>query len=267
MASKPTDDGPKGPKANGDAANAVSGLEEGSGTHEAPGTSDIAGNQAMSTSTAHQTTGPTLAFSVNRHRAELREATDKELLWALKNDDEVALDELIERKTGPLVSTVNRILNDTEEARDIVQITFFRLWEHRDRFDDRWSPNTWIYRIATNLAIDQLRSRQSKQKNTDPVRLHIQTGFEDRARRDRARLHEREIMDIFQELSADLTEKQRMVFLLREVEGMASKQVAEIVGCRESTVRNHLFNARKLLRQKLIEKYPEYAGGRRGEVS
>lgn len=226
---------------------------------------DAPKERTMSTSTAQQITGPTLAFSVNRHRAELREASDKELLFALKNDDEVALDELIERKTGPLVSTVNRILNDTEEARDIVQITFFRLWEHRQRFDDRWSPNTWIYRIATNLAIDQLRSRQSKQKNNEPVRLHIQTGFEDRARRDRARLHEREIMDIFHELATDLTEKQRMVFLLREVEGLASKEVSEIVGCRESTVRNHLFNARKQLREKLLERYPEYARGRRAE--
>lgn len=216
----------------------------------------------MPTSNAQRTTGPTLAYSVNRHRAELKEATDKELLLALMKDDESALDEIIERKTGPLITAVNRILNDKEEARDIVQITFFRLWENRLKFDDRWSPNTWIYRIATNLAIDQLRSRQSKQKNTEPVKLHIQSGFEDRARRDKARLHEREIMSIFQELATDLTEKQRMVFLLREVEGLPSKEVSEIVGCRESTVRNHLFNARKLLRKKLVEKYPEYARGR-----
>ena len=223
-------------------------------------------SQTMSTSAAQQPTGPTLAFSVNRHRAELREATDKQLLLALKSDDESALDEIIERKTGPLVAAVNRILNDVEEARDIVQITFFRLWENRQKFDDRWSPNTWIYRIATNLAIDQLRSRQSKLKNTEPVKLHIQSSFEDRARRDRAKLHEREIMGIFQELATELTEKQRMVFLLREVEGLASKEVSEIVGCRESTVRNHLFNARKLLRRQLIEKYPEYVGGRRQET-
>ena len=216
----------------------------------------------MPTTSTLRTTGPTLAYSANRHRSELKQATDKDLLLALMQDDEAALDELIERKTGPLITAVNRILNDTEEARDIVQVTFFRLWENRLKFDDRWSPNTWIYRIATNLAIDQLRSRQSKQKNTEPVKLHIQSGFEDRARRDRARLHEGEIMSIFHELATDLTEKQRTVFLLREVEGLPSKEVSEIVGCRESTVRNHLFNARKLLRKRLLEKYPEYARGR-----
>ncbi len=211
-------------------------------------------------------TGPTLAYSRNDLRAQLREATDKELLCALRDGEEMALDELIERKTNPLLKLAFRILGDAEEARDVVQVTFFRLWEKRDRFDQRWSPNTWIYRIATNLAIDQLRSRRSRQKSLEPIRLHLKDSFAARSRHDRARVHENEVMAIFQELAAELTEKQRMVFLLREVEGMASKDVAQIVGCRESTVRNHLFNARKYLRRELLERYPEYAAGRRGRA-
>lgn len=206
--------------------------------------------------------GPTLAYSRSEYQAQIKEATDKELLWAIRHGDERALDELITRKTNPLLKLVYRILNDAEEARDIVQVTFFRLWEKRDRFDDRWSPNTWIYRIATNLAIDQLRSRNSRQKSLEPIRLHLQDSFSSRARRDRASLHEGEVMAIFQELADELTDKQRMVFLLREVEEMPSREVAQIVGCRESTVRNHLFNARKILRRELVARYPEYAAGR-----
>lgn len=203
--------------------------------------------------------GPRLAYSADRHRDALRQATDRELLLALKDEDEQALDELMDRKTGPLIQTVYRILHDREDARDIVQITFVRLWEHRDRYDQKWAPNTWIYRIATNLAIDHLRSRQSKQRQADPLRLHVEDHLATRGRTERARLGEREVMAIFQELSAELTEKQRSVFVLREVEGLASKEVADIVGCRESTVRNHLFNARKTLRQALVDRYPEYA--------
>lgn len=205
------------------------------------------------------TTGPTLAYSRAQRLANLREATDRDLLEALRNDEEMALDILVERKTQALVQVAYRILGDLEEARDIVQVTFFRLWEHRDRFDPRWSPNTWIYRITTNLAIDHLRSRRSKQKSSEPVRLHIQDRADARALHDRASLQEGEVMAIFHELAAELTEKQRMVFLLREVEDLPSKEVAEIVGCRESTVRNHLFNARKILRQALLARYPEYA--------
>ncbi len=201
--------------------------------------------------------GPTLVYSRAR---DLREATDKQLLSALRGGDETALDVLIERKTEALVNLAYRIVNDLEEARDIVQVTFFRLWEKRDRFDERWSPNTWIYRIATNLSIDHLRSRQSRQRGHEPMRLHLQESFDSRARNEQANLlHESEVMAIFHELATGLTEKQRAVFLLREVEGLSSREVGQIVGCRESTVRNHLFNARKYLRRELCERYPEYA--------
>jgi RNA polymerase sigma-70 factor (ECF subfamily) len=210
----------------------------------------------MTATTRHaETSRPTLVYSRAR---ELRQASDKELLWAIRDDDETALDELIERKTEPLLKLACRILNDSEEARDIVQMTFLRLWLHRDRFDERWAPNTWIYRIATNLAIDHLRSRRSRQRTAEPMRLHLEDSFDDRARHQRAQLHEGEVMAIFHELAAELTDKQRMVFLLREVEGLASKEVADIVGCRESTVRNHLFNARKILRREILARYPEY---------
>ena len=121
---------------------------------------------ALRTMTDHEThPGPTLAYSRNHRREEMRQASDRDLLFALREGEEPALDELIDRKTNALVQMVYRMLGDREEARDIVQITFFRLWEHRDRFDQRWSPNTWIYRIATNLAIDHLRSRRSRQRS------------------------------------------------------------------------------------------------------
>lgn len=203
---------------------------------------------------------PHLAYSASEHRQRLAEATDRDLLRRLRaDDDEAALDELIRRKTAPLLQMVYRILGDAEEARDIVQVTFFRMWESRDRFDERWSPNTWIYRIATNLAIDQLRSRQSRQRHQEPYRLHLRDAADSQSRRDLASLGESEVMGIFQELAAELTDKQRTVFLLREIEGLPSKEVAEVAGCRESTVRNHLFNARKILRRALVERYPEYA--------
>jgi len=204
-------------------------------------------------------TMPRLAYSATRRRAEIAELPDRELLVAVRGGDEGALDELIQRKTQPLLQMTYRILGDMEEARDVVQVAFFKVWENRDKFDERWSPNTWIYRIASNLAIDQLRSRKSRERSTEPVRVHLRQVFDNRARRDTARLHQEEVMGIFRDLAADLTEKQRMVFVLRELEGLSSQEVAEIVGCRESTVRNHLFNARKILRRELVRRYPEYA--------
>lgn len=190
------------------------------------------------------------------------DVSDRDVLMAVRDGDEGAFNELISRKTRPLMQLVQRILADTEEARDVVQVTFFKVWENRAKFDLRWSPNTWIYRIASNLAIDHLRSRRSREKSDEPVRLHLRQVADLNADTgDLSRVQQGEVAAIFRELAAELSEKQRMAFLLKEVEGLSSAEVAEVMSCRESTVRNHLFNARRYLRRELTKRYPEYAAG------
>jgi RNA polymerase sigma-70 factor, ECF subfamily len=202
-----------------------------------------------------------LVYSSTRQRPTWAEQPDRELLLAVRDGDEGAPNELIGRKTKPLLQLVQRILGDLEEARDVVQVTFFKVWENRRKFDERWSPNTWIYRIASNLAIDHLRSRKSRERSHEPVKHHLRQVADAGSQRDLARLQHSEVAAIFRELAAGLSEKQRMVFLLREIEGLSSPEVAEVLNCRESTVRNHLFNARKVLRRELLLRYPEYAAG------
>ncbi len=189
------------------------------------------------------------------------DVSDRDLLMGVRGGDEAAFSELIGRKTRPLLQLVQRILGDVEEARDVVQVTFFRVWENRARFDLRWSPNTWIYRIASNLAIDHLRSRRTREKVDEPVRLHLRQVADVNAAGDLDGLQQGEVTAIFRELAAGLSDKQRMAFLLKEVEGLSSTEVAEVMSCRESTVRNHLFNARHYLRRELAKRYPEYAAG------
>ncbi|MGD2113654.1 MAG: RNA polymerase sigma factor [Acidobacteriota bacterium] len=202
---------------------------------------------------------PELVYSETRHRAAWAERSDRELLEGIRDRDESALDELITRKAGPLVQLAYRIVGDREEARDVVQVALFRVWDQIERFDARWSPNTWIYRIVNNLAIDHLRSRRSRERQVEPVRRHLRQVAAGHSHRIPPSLDGSEVAGIFRELAGELTDKQRSVFILRELEGLSSKEVAEVVDCRESTVRNHLFNARKVLRKALLERYPEYA--------
>jgi RNA polymerase sigma-70 factor, ECF subfamily len=204
---------------------------------------------------------PTLVHSQKRERARLAEASDRDLLLELAAGSEPALDELIGRKSAGLLQLAWRVVGDREDARDITQLTFLRAWEHRRRYDPRFSPNTWLYRIATNLGIDLLRSRAARQRLTEPVRSHF-VRLADLKRGGLADLEDREVTRILLELAQQLTERQRAVFVLREIEQVESAEVAEILNCRTSTVRNHLFAARKLLRRKLAERYPEYAGCR-----
>jgi len=206
-----------------------------------------------------------LELVYSRHQAPVptwAEVSDRELLLALRDqNDEAALNELIGRKTKPLIQLVQRILGEVEEARDVVQVTFFKVWENRRKFDDRWSPNTWIYRIASNMAIDQLRTRRSRERSDEPVRQHLRQVADTQIDGDLSNLEQSEVAVIFQDLSTCLSEKQRVIFLLKEVEGLSSQEVAQVLSCRESTVRNHLFNSRKLLRKELFQRYPEYAAG------
>ena len=195
-------------------------------------------------------------------RVPWAEATDRDLLMAVRDGDESALNELVNRKTKPLLQLCQRILGgDLEEARDVVQVTFFKVWENRRKFDTRWAPNTWMYRIASNLAIDHLRSRKTRERSQEPVRQHLLQVADGRAQRDLSRMQQTEIASVFRELSVALSEKQRMVFVLYEIEGLSSAEVAKVIDSRESTVRNHLFNARKILRQEVRRRFPEYAEG------
>ena len=204
---------------------------------------------------------PFLAYSSRHQRKAWREASDRELLKAIQRDDEAAFDQLMTRKVAPLMQLAYRIVGDREEARDIVQLAFLRVWEKRDRFQECWSPNTWLYRITTNLAIDHWRLRQSRERRVEPFRRHL-CGVADRRHRvELSAVQHREVTAILHRLVSCLSERQRLVFVLRGVEGLDSREVADILGCRASTVRNHLFAARKKLRKELQRRYPEYACG------
>jgi RNA polymerase sigma-70 factor (ECF subfamily) len=193
-----------------------------------------------------------------------RTPTDRELLGAIEADDEGAFEELLERKTGPLLALTYRIVGDREEARDLVQLTFLRVWENRHKFDHRFSPNTWLYRIATNLAIDFLRAKKTRIQKLEPVRQHLYRVV-NRPDSNLEEIFRREILDILHDLTSDLTERQKLAFFLSQIEELTSPEVAMVLGCRESTVRNHLFAARKILRCELRHRFPEYAGRWVGE--
>jgi RNA polymerase sigma-70 factor (ECF subfamily) len=184
--------------------------------------------------------------------------TDSELLSATGRGDQQAFAELVERKTGPLLHLAFRIVGDREEAKDLVQLAFLRAWEHRERYDPRWSANTWLYRITTNLGIDYIRAQTTRRSKVEPVRHYLRAvhskpaaGFES--------VMAGETLAILRDLASSLSTRQRKAFWLREVEGLSSKEVSEVLECSESTVRNHLFAARVKLRRELTRRFPEYA--------
>jgi RNA polymerase sigma-70 factor, ECF subfamily len=190
------------------------------------------------------------------------ERDDRELASAALKGEEDAFALLVRRHQAGVRRCASRILGDDEEARDIAQVAFVRAWENLSKYDPSWSFSTWVYRIATNLAIDVLRSRDSRDR-THATHLRLVGDSESpTAPQD---LAEGEVKKIFTELSELLSPAQRAAFVLREVEGLATAEVAQAMGCTEATVRNHVFQARAVLRRELAARYPEYlpqGGGR-----
>lgn len=205
---------------------------------------------------------PRLAYSAREERRRCDQATDRELLAMIANRDDLALDSLMLKKTALLMQIAYRILGDREEARDVVQVTFLRVWEKASRYDPQWHPNTWLYRIVTNLAIDLHRKRMRNNRHQESFRAHYLRLAEDRVGHRPASLEHREIENVLEEILGGLSERQRLVFVLSQQQGLNSKEVGLVLGCRPSTVRNHLLSARRKLRASLHARFPEYAAKR-----
>lgn len=185
-------------------------------------------------------------------------ADERLLALRARGGDGDAFEELVRRRSAGVIGFLKRMLGNAEDARDVAQLTFVRAWENLDRYDSSWAFSTWLYRIAGNLAIDALRSRASRGRaESEGLRL-VRGGRSTEEPEAPASLAREDARRIFEACASALSEKQRLVFVLRELEEVPSSEIARTLGCRESTVRNHLFQARRILREEIRRRFPEY---------
>jgi RNA polymerase sigma factor (sigma-70 family) len=186
-----------------------------------------------------------------------RTMDDRDYVEAAREGDDGAFAALVQRHSGGLHRAVARILADENEAWDVVQMAFVRAWQRLDRYDPQWSFATWLYRIGTNLAIDLLRSRSSRERtHLAGSEHHLRVVGGSPMASDGA--DHREVEWLMNQLVEALTPQQRSAFVLREIEGLETAEVAQALGCSAATVRNHIFQARKTLRTELERRFPEY---------
>jgi len=203
-----------------------------------------------------------LVYSQSRERQVSAELPDRDLAIRARGGEMIAFETLVTRKTTAVVSLARRIVGNTEDARDVAQMVFLRVWNEIHRYDEKYSFNTWLYRIATNLSIDFLRSSRSRER-AHGATLHIVREREESTASEATRnAEDAELARLFETVSSRLSEKQKAAFVLREMQDCETKEIAEILGCGESTVRNHLFNARRILRKEIGRLFPEFLRGR-----
>jgi RNA polymerase sigma-70 factor, ECF subfamily len=184
------------------------------------------------------------------------EPDDRQLVQTIRGGDPDAFETLVRRKTQKVYALCYRIIGNAEDAKDISQLVFIKLWENLEKYDAQYAFDTWLYRMVTNVAIDYIRNRQSRDNAVNSNLRLVKTSFD---AEQGVIIQRKEIETVFNEISAVLSPKQKTIFVMREMEDLPSAEIAKILGCRESTVRNHLFNARKIMQQQLQKRYPEYA--------
>lgn len=189
-----------------------------------------------------------------------------DLIRAAARGDRASFERLVVAKRERVVRTAYQVTGNYEDAQDVAQSVFVKLWKTLDRYDPRRKFDTWLYRVTVNAAIDHLRSGGPRgllqPLPDDPSVL----GGEPSERGVEREVDLRELQRVFLRLAAGLPAKQRAAFVLKEIEGLDTAEVAEILDVRPSTVRNHLLQARRVLRAGIERDYPDLIpGGRPGE--
>ncbi len=183
------------------------------------------------------------------------EQPNLDIILKAKKGDLGAFDRLVRRYQSFVFSLAVRFLCDDDEAQDIVQESFVRVWKHFDRYDPAQKFTTWLYKIATNLCLDRLRAVKRKNLifSSNKLASEIQTMPD---KRDLEQIHSnRELVAIIKKLSGHLPEKQQLVFTLRDLQDLSVEEVVEITGLSRESVKTNLHYARRAIRELLEQQY------------
>jgi RNA polymerase sigma-70 factor (ECF subfamily) len=187
--------------------------------------------------------------------------SDHELVNAVAQGDEAAFQEIVHRYRSQIINFIYRMLNDYDRAVDLSQETFLRIYTSANRYQATYSFSTYIYRIAANLAISELRQRKRRRWISffSPFRSQDDDLDQEMEFPAEAPLPDEIMIDNERRKAVDsaiqsLPEKYRLTLVLRDVEGLSYEQIVEVTGLSEGTVKSRINRARNILKDKL-QKY------------
>ena len=179
------------------------------------------------------------------------------LLDRLRQGDELAFETLIQQYEQPVFNLVSRLVDQSEDAADVVQEVFLKVFRKVGSFRGESSLKTWIYRIAVNEARNQRRwfSRHKRQEVAlDPAPGETQgygDWLEDAGRSPFELTLDRETQELLENALKDVSQPFRAALVLREVEGLSYEEVSEILEISMGTVKSRILRGREALRKSL----------------
>jgi RNA polymerase sigma-70 factor (ECF subfamily) len=180
---------------------------------------------------------------------------DIRLMLRVRDDDPAAFAELVELYQHRLITVLHHLVGNLEEAEDLAQEVFLRVYRNRKRYHPRAKFSTWLYTIANNLALNALRTRQRRPAIPLDVRDSGALGprpaeqlVRDRANQPTERMQQKELAGIIQQALASLNERQRVAVVLNKFEDMNYAEIAEVMELTTKAVKSLLSRARENLR-------------------
>jgi RNA polymerase sigma-70 factor (ECF subfamily) len=188
----------------------------------------------------------------------LRDPDVRSMLRVRDADDSTAFAELVERYQHRLIGIMHHLVGNADEAEDLAQEVFLRVYRTRKRYHPQAKFSTWLFTIANNLALNTLRSRQRKPVVPLPAQESGPLGARpaeqmvaDRGQPPGSRLQQQELAAVIRRALNGLNERQRMAVVLNKFEDMNYAEIAEIMGLTTKAVKSLLSRARAALRESL----------------
>lgn len=176
------------------------------------------------------------------------EQINSNIITQCQQGDKKAYRQLVQWYQGMVFSLALKMLGDEDEAKDITQETFIRVWTTLRKYDGSTTLSTWIYTIASRLCLDRLKKlkRQSPLPEDESVLADYISDTSPQRQ-----LENHQWISILRFLASELSEKQRIVFTLSHLEGLSSEEIEAITGFDSRQVKSNLYVARQTIRERL----------------
>ncbi|MGA2250383.1 RNA polymerase sigma factor [Terracidiphilus sp.] len=186
-------------------------------------------------------------------------APEIELIRAAQAGSRTAFDALVRQYENQVLRLALHLTGSEHDAEDIYQEAFLKAYRYIGNFRFECSFYTWIYRIVTNLCLDQLRRRKTRREDQAVILDHsgdeidiLASVSDDRSFSNPARELDRKFLGLrIQDALSKLTPRERMVFELKHYQGLRLRTIGEMLSTTEETAKNTLFRATKKLRSQL----------------
>ena len=186
---------------------------------------------------------------------------DDALINAFKEGDMDAFRELVEKYEQRVYNHCMRIVNDDVESYDLSQEVFIKVFRKIKNYEHTYSFYTWLYRITVNTCIDYLRRKKRTVNSISLSNSYGEEGSEAGREQDipdttfvpDTHAENAELNDVLQQAIAKLSEKLRVIIVMKEIEGYSYDEIGEKLGCSRGTVKSRLFRAREKLKDLLAD--------------